>query len=281
MHDYDEAMNMYIRSKKFERLSVNSKRIYMNGIDTLAPFFSGVLLKDIDRPMVIAFRDALYDHPGKCRVAASVLNNILKFSYDRGWVDRNVAAALGDLPPQRAIDRWQEDEVDRFLSTAPAHIKDAMMLALYTGQRRSDLVRMLWSHIDGDTIYVKQRKTDVELWVPLHPKLKLYLDGMKKRVSLSKRQPFARNHILTNHYGLPWVPESLRAAFKRHCAKIGLTGKQLHGVRKTTASILGEVGCTALQIMSITGHQSLKEVQRYTLGAEKRKLAEEAMTKWQ
>jgi integrase len=281
MHDYDEAMNTYIRSKRFEKLSINSKRIYMNGVDTLAPFFAGVALRKIDRPMVVAFRDTLYDQPGKCRVAISVLNNILRFAYDRGWVDRNVAANLGDLPPQKQIERWQEDEIDLFLSTAPAHVKDAMMLALYTGQRRSDLVRMLWTDIKDDVLYVKQRKTDVELWIPIHPKLKVYLDGVGKRKVSSVRQPFSRNHILTNHYGLPWVPESLRGAFKRHCAKIGLEGKQLHGVRKTTASILGEFGCTALQIMAITGHQSLKEVQRYTLGAEKRKLAEEAIIKWQ
>lgn len=281
MHDYDEAMNSYIRSKRFEGLSVNSKRIYMNGIDTLAPYFSGMTLKEINRPTVVAFRDKYYDQPGKCRVAINVLNNILKFSYDRGWIEHNPAAALGDMPPQREIDRWQEDEIDRFLSTAPVHVKDAMMVALYTGQRRSDLVRLLWSDIEDGMLHVKQRKTGAELWIPIHPKLRTYLEGMKKRVDISVRQPFAKNHILTNHYGLPWVPESLRGAFKRHASKIGLEGKQLHGVRKTTASILGEIGCTALQIMSITGHQSLKEVERYTHGAEKRKLAQEAMAKWQ
>ena len=283
MHDYDEAMNSYIRSKRFEQLSVNSKRIYMNGIDTLAPYFTGVALKEITRPMVVAFRDTHYDQPGKCRVGVSVLNNILKFSYDRGWVEYNVAASLGDMPPQKEIDRWEENEIDQFLSTAPVHIKDAMMLALYTGQRRSDLVRMCWSDIseDGRTLHVVQRKTGVELWIPVHPKLRVYLDAMKKRIRAPYLQPFAANHILTNLYNQPWVPDSLRAAFKRHCAKIGLQGKMLHGVRKTTASILGEIGCTTLQIMSITGHQSMKEVERYTQGAERKKLAEEAMAKWQ
>jgi integrase len=127
-------------------------------------------------------------------------------------------------------------------------------------------------------MHVTQRKTGVELWIPIHPKLRHHLTAMKKRNSV--RQPFALNHILTNHHGLPWAPDSLRAAFKRHCHKIGLVGKQLHGVRKTTASILGEMGCTALQIMSITGHQSMKEVERYTRGAEKKTMAKEAMARW-
>ena len=278
-HDYDEALHCYAKSKQFQKLAVNSKRIYMDGIATLADHFTGMKLKEITRPVVIEFRDELYDQPGKCRVAINVLNNILKHAYDRGWVENNVAAGMRDMPPYKQIDRWQEDELDLFLSTAPIHLKDAMMLALYTGQRRSDLVRIEWKDYDGKVIHVIQRKTGVELWIPVHPKLKRHLDGMGMRVSI--RKPFALDRILVNFYGLPWAPESLRAAFKRHSAKIGLKGKMLHGVRKTTASILGEMGCTSLQIMSITGHQSMKEVERYTHGAEKKKLALEAMAKWQ
>jgi integrase len=248
----------------------------MNGVDTLARYIDGYeLLKDITRPRVIDIRDHLYDSPGKCRVAMNVLNNILRHAYDRGWVDSNVAVRLGDMPPYKEIERWSESEIDKFISTAPVHVRDAMMLALYTGQRRSDLIRMEWSHYDGKTIHVKQRKTGIELWVPVHPKLKNHLDKM----ALRKRHDRV-DRLLVNYYGQPWAGESLRCAFKRHSRKIGLEGKMLHGVRKTTASILGEIGCTALQIMAITGHQSLKEVQRYTEGAEKRILAQEAMQKW-
>jgi integrase len=226
----------------------------------------------------MAMRDQLYDQPGKCRVAVTTLNNILKHVYDKGWIDHNPAAQLGDMPPSKEIDRWEEDEIDRFCQDVPFYVRDAMMLALYTGQRRSDLVRMQWSDIEDELLYVKQRKTGVELWIPIHPKLARHFAGMKKRNSV--RQPFAQNHILTNHHGLPWAPDSLRSAFKRHCLRLGLLGKQLHGVRKTTASILGEMGCTALQIMSITGHQSMKEVERYTRGAEKKIMAKEAMSRW-
>jgi integrase len=279
MHDYDETTHSYLRSKQFSKLSLNTKRIYNNGIDTLAPYLAGMLLSEITRPMVIAIRDSLFDQPGKCRIALSVLNNILKYAYDRGWVPQNVASAIGELPPQKEIERWYAEEIDRFLSTAPFYLRDAMMLALYTGQRRSDLVRILWSDITDNVIYVRQRKTGAELWIPMHPKLRRHLDSMKLRIDKG-RSVFAKNHVLVNHQGMPWVPDSLRAAFKRHSAKTGLVGKQLHGVRKTTASILGEIGCTPHEIMAITGHQSLKEVQRYTAGADMKKLAQEAMAKW-
>jgi mannosyltransferase OCH1-like enzyme len=40
------------------------------------------------------------------------------------------------------------------------------------------------------------------------------------------------------------------------------------------------MGCTAMQIMAITGHQTLKEIVRYTKEAEKKHMAQEAMDKW-
>jgi len=154
-----------------------------------------------------------------------------------------------------------------------------MMVALYTGQRKSDLVKMEWADYDGATIHVVQKKTGVELWIPVHPRLKKHLDGMKMRLpQRGTRVPC--NRILQNHYHQPWSSEALRAAFKRRSAAVGITGRSLHGIRKTCASILAEMGCTALQIMSITGHQTLKEIVRYTKEAEKKRMAQEAIDKW-
>jgi len=50
-----------------------------------------------------------------------------------------------------------------------------------------------------------------------------------------------------------------------------------HGLRKAAARRLAEAGCSANQIMAITGHKSLKEVERYTRAAGQRLLAESAM----
>jgi hypothetical protein len=52
-----------------------------------------------------------------------------------------------------------------------------------------------------------------------------------------------------------------------------------HGLRKATARRLPEIGCSANQIASITGHASLSEVQRYTKAADRKRMAREAMKK--
>jgi hypothetical protein len=50
-----------------------------------------------------------------------------------------------------------------------------------------------------------------------------------------------------------------------------------HGLRKAAARRLAEAGCSASEIMAITGHKTLAEVERYTRAAEQERLARQAI----
>lgn len=61
----------------------------------------------------------------------------------------------------------------------------------------------------------------------------------------------------------------------------GIPGCSAHGLRKSAARRLAEAGCTMHEIMAITGHKSLKEVERYTRAVDQRANADVAMRKVQ
>lgn len=50
-----------------------------------------------------------------------------------------------------------------------------------------------------------------------------------------------------------------------------------HGLRKAACRRLAEIGCSAPEIAAISGHKSLKEVQRYIEEANQARLAQSAM----
>jgi integrase len=52
-----------------------------------------------------------------------------------------------------------------------------------------------------------------------------------------------------------------------------------HGLRKAMARRLAEGGATSKEIASVSGHKSLKEVERYTAKADQRRLSKAAMNK--
>jgi integrase len=65
---------------------------------------------------------------------------------------------------------------------------------------------------------------------------------------------------------------------RRWCDEAGLPSEcGPHGLRKATARRLAEARATVHQIAAITGHRSLKEVARYTQGADQVRLAREAI----
>jgi integrase len=68
---------------------------------------------------------------------------------------------------------WTEDEIAQFEACYPigSRTRLALALGLYTGQRLSDVIRMGRQHIRDGLLHVKQKKTGVELWIPVAPQL--------------------------------------------------------------------------------------------------------------
>jgi len=85
--------------------------------------------------------------------------------------------------------------------------------------------------------------------------------------------------FLVTHFGKPYTAPGFGNWFRELCDKAGCPDVSAHGLRKATARRLAEIGCSANQIASITGHASLSEIQRYTRAADRKRMAREAMAK--
>ena len=60
---------------------------------------------------------------------------------------------------------WSIEDEAAFLQHAPAHLHLPLLLALWTGQRQGDLLRLPWSAYDGKHIRLRQSKTGVRVQV--------------------------------------------------------------------------------------------------------------------
>ena len=171
---------------------------------------------------------------------------------------------------------WSETEIGRFEQHYPIGTKArlAFALLLYTGQRRGDVVELGRQHIQGDLLVIDQGKTEggdeAHLEIPLHPKLREIIEATPT---------VGVKTFLVTHFGKPYTAPGFGNWFRELCDAAGCHGVSAHGLRKATARRLAEIGCSALQIASITGHATLKEVQRYTRAADRKRLGREAMTK--
>ena len=165
---------------------------------------------------------------------------------------------------------WGEHHVAAFEGRHPigSRARLALALLLYTGQRRSDVVRLGRQHIRNGVLYVRQQKTGATLAIPVHPTLQSVLDAT----------PSEHLTFLTTRDGSPFSPAGFSNLFRHWCNEAGLPkGFSAHGLRKACCTRLAEAGCSERQIAAISGHVSLSEVQRYTRAADQARLARAAM----
>jgi integrase len=164
---------------------------------------------------------------------------------------------------------WSEDEIAAFETHHPIGSKPRLALALllYTAQRVSDVTRMGYQHIRGDRIAVRQQKTDAPLLIPMHPELMRIL-ASAPRDNLT---------FLISERGEPFAGTSFSNWFGKCCREAGLKGCTAHGLRKAACRRLAEAGCSVHEIAAISGHKTLKEIERYTREADQARLASQAL----
>ena len=84
--------------------------------------------------------------------------------------------------------------------------------------------------------------------------------------------------LLTTGTGKSYNLNDFSDQFRRWCDAAGLPQRCIfHGLRKAACRRLAEAGCTVHEIAAISGHKTLKEVERYTKAADQAKLARAGM----
>jgi integrase len=231
-----------------------------------------------DRPFALLppeWIEALLDAkpPHAARSWLVTLRSLCQFAVKRGW-RRDDPTANIKLRPIKSdgFHTWTEDEIAQFeahhhIGTKP---RLALALLLYTGQRRSDVVRMGRQHVRDGVLTVKQQKTGKSLDIPVHPELRAVLDTT----------PSDHLTLLVTTTGKPYGGNAFSEQFRNWCDAAGLPNRcKPHGLRKAACRRLAEAGCSGNEIMAISGHVTMKELVRYTAAADQARLARNAMAR--
>ena len=135
------------------------------------------------------------------------------------------------------------------MAVASPQVALAFALAIWTGQRQGDLLRLTWTAHDGDKIRLRRSKTGARVVVPVAGALKAMLDATRRRSPC----------ILTQRDGNPWSEEGFRSSWRKAIANTGIAGRTFHDLQGTAVTRLAMAGATEAEIATLTGH-SLKDV---------------------
>jgi integrase len=267
----------YQHSEEFRRLAPRTREDYAGQIALIEKRFGTFPLSGLTDPrsrgIFLAWRDQLAAASRRqADYAWAVLARVLSWGLNRGLVAANPCAKGGRLYRATRADKiWTADDEAAFIERAPKHLHLPLQLALWTGQRQGDLLKLPWSSYDGRDIKLVQSKTGQRVVIPVGAPLKAALDATPKQSPL----------ILVNSDGRPWTPDGFRSSWRKACAAAGVVGVTFHDLRGTAATRLAIVGCNEIEIATLTGH-AIRDV-RSILDANylhrDRKLAESAVRK--
>ncbi len=167
---------------------------------------------------------------------------------------------------------WTVDEVRQFEQRHPIGTKARLALALllFTGQRRSDIIRFGRQHVRGGKLTFTQHKgrnrKPTHLVLPVLPALQQIIDASR----------CGDLTYLVNNLGRSFSDAGFGNKFRDWCVEAGVPGRA-HGLRKAGATIAANNGATAHQLMAMFGWRTLKMAEQYTRAADQQRLAEAAM----
>ena len=271
VHSYNEAiarkvtpprgtllsvLQQYQASEDFTGLAESTRHGYIGLVRRIEQAFGDFPLSALTdrrtRGVFMSWRDRYSVNSGRRQAdyAWTVLARILSWGLDRGLVLANPCERGGRL--YRGTRReivWSAADEALFLERAPAQLHLPLLLALWTGQRQGDLLRLPWSAYDGTHIRLRQGKTGARVVIPVGARLKAALDATPKLSPL----------ILVKRDGKPWTSAGFQTSWCRACKRVGLIGLTYHDLRGTAVTRLAIAGATEAEIATITGH-SLRSV---------------------
>jgi site-specific recombinase XerD len=173
---------------------------------------------------------------------------------------------------------WTDEQVEQYRARHPlgTMARLALELMLNLASRRGDAIVLGRQHLkDGWLIYTQEKnrkRKPVKVEVPVAAALVAAIEACSS-------SPEALT-FLVNEWGRPFSKQGFGRWFRQCCDEAGLPDACVpHGLRKAGCRIMAESDCTPHEIMSVSGHTTLKEVERYTKAVNSKRLAARAHAK--
>ena len=131
-----------------------------------------------------------------------------------------------------------------------------MLMAVFTGMRRGELLRLQWGDVDFERgfIHIRNPKGGVDQKIPLNPMARKVLDN----------HPRISKYIFCYDTGEPFKQLHRRLRRLRDAAGLPKDFRPMHGLRHTFASMLASSGQVDLYVLQrLLTHKSPMMTQRY------------------
>ena len=160
---FSSLIDYFKDCSEYKDLSDKSKRAYYGYLKLIEAKFGSMPIAFWKTSVCGATSKsfAIYssDTPRKADYVWTTIARVLSVAKDRGKIAVNVCERGGRcMNFDRSEIIWTAEDIRQFCSVASVELQAALLLALWTGQRQGDLLRLTWTDYDGTYIRIRQSK---------------------------------------------------------------------------------------------------------------------------
>jgi integrase len=261
----------YRKSPVFQDLAPRTRADYQTHFDYLRPIADTALVR-FDRPLVVRVRDKAAASKGRRfgNYLKATLSVIFGWGRERGYLADNPASGIKAIRRQKGAPEanrpWSDQERDAVLDAAPAHMRPAIALMMFTGLGPKDALTLPRNFARSGEIATRRAKTGEPVFWPMPRPLAAILDQAPSHAATT---------LCASSTGRPWTLDGFRASWRTlriRLEKDGRIGSALtcYGLRHTVAVILRESGCDERTIADALGQKTIEMARHYAKGADLR-----------
>lgn len=193
-----DALSRYLALASERGLAANTLRSQKSLCKGISEKLGNILIQDVETKHVAEVINDAYDagNQRKAQAIRSTLKDVFRDAIAEGWIDKNPAEVTRKVTATIKRDRLTLEQFMEILKSAgelDPWVSNAMLLALLTGQRVSDIARMRFKDVEDGWLHVVQKKTGNRVRLSLG--LRLDVVGL----SLSEVIRRCRDQVLSPH----------------------------------------------------------------------------------
>lgn len=182
--------------------------------------------------------------PATINRSLGALKKALHLAWEQGATEVNYSQHVKRLPENNQRDtHLNSEQVAAIANEASDQVRAAIWIALLTGCRRGEVLKIQPADIGADTITIKagNTKTLRTRVVPIIPALRPWLKWLPLQINA----------------------EGLKSGFRRAREAAGMPAVHFHDLRHSCATILLHSGADLYTVSKILGHTQVTTTQRY------------------
>ena len=185
----------------------------------------------------------------------SLLKHMLNLAIRWGKAGTNPARDVRPFKEERGPIRvLSSDECERLIEACPDYFRPIVIVALYTGMRKGEILGLRWTMVDFERglVHVEKSKSGKTRSVPMHERLVEMFKGLKRNgefvFSIDGKKP----------------RKDIRKPFEKAQAEAGIYPRcRFHDLRHTFGSHLRRNGVDLVTVKELMGHSRIETTMKY------------------